>query len=1285
MMRLSKLTLSGFKSFADRTEFSFDAPITGIVGPNGCGKSNVVDAIKWVLGERSAKSLRGKEMTDVIFSGSAARPPQGLASVVLTFENPELDEATMAAVMARQGPAEVAAEEQALDNEEPAEAQSIISRGGNRRRLLPVDTDQVDVERRLFRDGTSQYLINGRRARLRDIRDLFLDTGVGADAYSIIEQGKVDAMLLANPVERRIFFEEAAGVARFKVRRIEAQRKLERAETNLVRVREQLDATERRLRLVKGQAAKARKFVELDGELKAIRAALAFESYDDLRQRLDGLTSRMQDLEGVRAEAQRELEGAEAARQDAELARHDVVERQRGAEREKTAAEHRLAQARQRQSMTERSAAESRQHAAEEKRRLETLDLQLEQFERDIAGHAGMVESFTEHLARAEQTLREHAASRETAQTALADKRLKLAERRAATTNIDREMTSLTARIEADQRRLLGFAETKQRLETRSAGLEREQQEAAANLSSADAAAGARKSKIAELEGQIAIAVSSVQALSGDQRTRAARLGELEQQHARLDSRRATLQEMIDARVGLGEAVKGALARREKARAAGEDGLWASIIGPLAELIEVEAEDAPAVEAALGALVQGLVVPGAAALHAAREVGALGGRVTFLPVEYAESAATAACATPAIDDAYGDEEGPTLGRGGSWARVDPLASLIPHHVARVDALVNASEHVRPLVERLLRRTYLVADLDAALMLACGPASGLGARFVTRDGCVLEADGRVTVGPMRDVEQGEGLLQRRSELSELRSTLEDLGARIAEGRDELSRIDREAAGLNESLSGLRVALAGEQRALVGEESRRQRHQSELDRLGRERPAVAEELAQTEARAEAIRAEHRALAEKAESLRRLLEEQSALAREIEQAIESSQHEADAAGERLTGAKVEAGQVSEKLGAARRELRRLELSREESQQTRGRLSQSLQRRDAAIEEYQTVIEQCREEAASAEQAAREHGAALEQLAGAAAEAVRASAELGDRVISARQKAQIVERDWTTLELTKRELEVRREAAEQRTQEELAIDLAWEYPEYRAMMGEGDVARIDVDQGTRDAEVLKDAIRKLGNVNLDSIGEEQTLESRNDELIRQVADIDKAVSQLRELIERLSNVSRERFKEAFERITEYFSGERGMYRRLFGGGKAEIKLIPLAETGEIDWLESGIEITAKPPGKEPRSISQLSGGEKTMTAVALLMSIFQSKPSPFCVLDEVDAALDDANVERFASILRQFLDRCHFIVITHNKKTMQAADQLYGVTMQEPGVSTIVGVRLGDQERAA
>lgn len=1277
MLRLAKLTLTGFKSFADRTEFNFDAPITGIVGPNGCGKSNVVDAIKWVLGERSAKSLRGKEMTDVIFSGSAARPPQGLASVVLTFDNPELDEATLAALAAKAGPPDVIADEQALDAEEPAEAQTIINRHGNRRRLLPVDSDTVDVERRLYRDGTSQYLINSKRARLRDIRDLFLDTGVGADQYSIIEQGKVDSMLTANPVERRAFFEEAAGVSRFKVRRVESQRKLERAETNLVRVREQLEATERRLKTVKGQAAKARKFVELDAELRAIRTALAFENYDDLRQRLDGLTSRLQSLEGVRAEAQAELEQIETARQEAELARHDVVERQRAAEREKTAAEHRAAQAQQRKVMTERSAAESSQQAAEDRRRLSVLDEQMTQHEQGAASHAALVEELSALLARAEDTLREHAAARESAQTVLADHRLKLAERRAAATNIDRELTSLTARLDADQRRLSSLAEQRQRLEGKSANLDREQNEAQSNFDAADAAASARRARLAELEAQVASAVSLVEALTGDQRTRAARLAELEQQHARLDSRRATLQEMIQSRVGLGEAVKAALSRRDASRAAGDAGLFAGIMGPLAELIEVEAEDAPAVEAALGALVQGLVIPASSLLAGPTDAASLTGRVTFLPIDAAPVVLGPAGEAPASENGQAALDSESLGAPAAPLDIDPLSTLMPEHVVRVSSLVSAPDHVRPLIDRLLGRTYLVRDLDAAMLLAAGPARGMSARFVTRAGEVLEPSGTVTVGPMRDVEHGDGLLARRSELAELASTLFTLAQQIATGRAELAQIDQQAATLNSDLSTLRVTLAGEQRALVGDESRRQRHRSELDRLARERPMVAEELAQIESRAEAIRAEHRTIAEKSESLRRLLDEQLGLSRQIEAEIESCQHAADTAGERLTAAKVEAGQVGERLSGARRELRRLELAREDAQQSRLRTSQSLERREASLAEYAGLIEQCGAEAAAAEQEAAAHAQTLESLSGEAAHAVSRSAELGDRVIAARQKAQIVERDWNSLELTKRELEVRREAAEQRGQEELALDLAWEYAEYRAMMAPGDVSRIDVEQASRDADALKDAIRKLGNVNIDAIAEETTLETRNEDLIKQVADIDRACAQLRELIDRLSNVSRERFKEAFERITEYFSSDRGMFRRLFGGGKAEIRLLPSPETNEIDWLESGIEITAKPPGKEPRSISQLSGGEKTMTAVALLMSIFQSKPSPFCVLDEVDAALDDANVERFAGILRQFLDRCHFIVITHNKKTMQVADQMYGVTMQERGVSRRVRVK--------
>jgi len=321
---------------------------------------------------------------------------------------------------------------------------------------------------------------------------------------------------------------------------------------------------------------------------------------------------------------------------------------------------------------------------------------------------------------------------------------------------------------------------------------------------------------------------------------------------------------------------------------------------------------------------------------------------------------------------------------------------------------------------------------------------------------------------------------------------------------------------------------------------------------------------------------------------------------------------------------------------------------------------------------------------------GLAREKLTACEAEVMR----LGERVLEARAHAQHIERDWHSLEVSRREVEVKRENLEDRTSEELALDLPVGYAEYRAMMEDeesGDrVERVCVDEAAAQIDMLRAEIKKLGNVNLDSIEEEQTLAERNEELIGQVADIDDAKEQLTALIEKLNGVCRERFGEAFARIQAEFGGQQGMFRKLFGGGRAEIRLMPLVkvvetvdgpkkvETNETDLLESGIEIIAKPPGKEPRSINQLSGGEKTMTAVALLLSIFRSKPSCFCVLDEVDAALDEANVGRYIEVVREYTDRSHFIVITHNKRTMQAVDRLYGVTMQERGVSTRVMVKL-------
>lgn len=1262
MMRLAKLTLSGFKSFADRTEFTFDAPITGIVGPNGCGKSNVVDAVKWVLGERSAKGLRGKEMIDVIFSGSAARQPMGAASVVLSFDNPELSDGELAALAAlgrkQEGVSDSAESEPAasdpLLDEEQGDAAVLFDRSGKRRRALPIDAERVDVERRLYRDGTSQYLINGRLARLRDIRDLFLDTGVGADAYSIIEQGKVDALLLASPYERRTFFEEAAGVARFKVRRVEAQRKLERTEVNLVRVREQLDSTERRLRLVKGQAAKARKWKVLDAELRSLRMAVAFEQYDDLQQRLAGLTSRLQDLEQKRAASMEELAGLEDAKQEAELQRHETQESHRAAEREKAAAEHRLSAAQQRRAITERTTAEARSHLAEEQRRLSSIEAQVSGLDSEIEQHAAAVEDLAGMVEKAEDALREHAAARETAQAGLADLRFRLAERRAAGQNIDRELTGLVARLDADQRRLHALAEQRQKLESRLAGVERDQDDHAGQLAAVEAAAEARRSQISALESEVAELLSQAESISGDQRSLAARLSDEEQQEARLDSRRATLHEMIESRVGLGDAVKAVLDRAEAARndPAQAATLHAQVIAPLADLIEVGADDAPAVEAALGSALQAVVVSSITGLLSADQLASLSGRVTFLAL-----------------DAQGGAAGGVVEELSAARAAEIPAPLVAD-------LISADERVAPIIGRLLGATFLVRDLDAAVMLSSGPAPR-GARFVTRDGVVLEPDGRVTAGPMRGADQGGGLLQRKSEMSSLESQLDELDVALARDRAALASIDAKAAELNQETATRRVALAAEQRALVGDDSRRQRHQADLDRLARERQAVADELAQADERAAAIRAEHRELEERVSSLRRLLDEQVSLAKQVEQEIETLQHAADAAGERLTAAKVHAGQVAEKLASARREVRRMEMSREDAVQQRLRLSQSLEHREASIAEHDRVIAECASEIAEAERQAGDWASQLASLAGQVAQCIERANVLGERVLGARQQTGIIERDWNSLEISKRELEVRRENLEQRAQEDLALDLSWEYADYQRMMGEGDVKRVEPEACQPEIEALRDAIKSLGNVNLDAIDEEATLEGRNEELIKQVADIDRAVAQLKELIERLSAVSLERFKQAFETIRENFSGPNGMFRRLFGGGKAELRLMPLPETGEVDWLESGIEVVAKPPGKEPRSISQLSGGEKTMTAVALLLSIFQSKPSPFCVLDEVDAALDDANVERFAGILRHFLDRCHFIVITHNKKTMQATDQMYGVTMQERGVSRRVQVK--------
>jgi len=1302
-LRLSSLTLAGFKSFADKTTFNFSDPITGIVGPNGCGKSNVVDAIKWVLGERSSKSLRGKEMIDVIFAGSAGRKPSGMASVTLTFDNPKMTAEMIASLMDNAGtPASVeeieeeVAEETAVETQPTevessetdeeataevahdshvsdaeaeraveqgeSEAAEIISQRSRIRRPLPIDADTVAVERRLYRDGKSKYIINGRVARLKDIRDLFLDTGIGADAYSIIEQGKVDRMLLASPMERRVIFEEAAGIAKYRQRRVEASRKLEKTETNLVRTREQLDSTERRLRLVKGQASKARRFQELDSEYRSLRMALAFELYDDIRQRLTGLTSQITSLDDERSETECSLRAAEEESNRIHE-RHQLHTRAlREVEGQLTKAKHQAQNAQQRGEMTIRAIEEAARSVELETTRLAESNEKMIGLDQSISTHGQAVGAIETQLLQAEQTLNEANETKLESSRVAATHRQTLDETRTACASIEREHATLLTRVQSDDRRLEVIQEQCRKLAMRIEDLDSQKQEAQRAFAQASEQIEALDMRIDSLEGKLE-AIESREKLVGNERSELATIvDDLDEQRVRLETRHSTLDEMVRTRVGLDDAVREVLDMKDS------NAGFAGVIGSLAELIEVPAEHASEIESALEDALQSVVVESISAMHTADELASLPGRVTFLPL------------IGSLDS-----------RAPSDLAINQLSAIAGPRVTQMRSLVRSREgdaRVEALLDRLLGSTLMVGDLDSAMLLSAGPLRGVSARFVTAAGTVIEPDGRVCAGPAND-SQAAGLLARRAELDELSESLVGLLSSFHAKRDELESIDADAAKLAEERSSLHSALGSGKQELIKAQHSGDRYQSDADRLGREIQRITDEEESANSRIAEITQERTSLTERAQKLEGLLEEQQTLSKQTQETLASIEQVLEEANEKVSLARVEASTMHEQLRSEQRQLAQTQNQRDETERQSALAQRHIERTTAILDEHQLVAKESIEQE-------REAHAQIEEFEGISSKKlalVKETSELVRRITEelaqVRDRAEAFQRDFHAIELAKRETEVKRENIEERTLEDLGMDLVFEYPEYRHMMDDDSddwtVERVEIDPTQARVNVLKSEIKKLGNVNINSIEEESNLTERNDDLISQVKDIDEARIKLATLIEKLNVASRTNFGEVFASIQQEFGGRNGMFRRLFGGGRAEVRLMPLikeidgqkVQTDEIDLLESGIEVIAKPPGKEPRSINQLSGGEKTMTAVAMLLAIFRSKPSCFCVLDEVDAALDEANVGRFCSTLDIFAQQSRFIVITHNKRTMQATDKLFGVTMQERGVSKRVEVR--------
>ena len=1221
-MRLKKLILHGFKSFADRTEFVFDSPITGIVGPNGCGKSNVVDGFKWVLGEQSAKSLRGEAMLDVIFNGSGGRKPGGMAEVVLVFDNPHRADGA---------------------------------------RTLNLDVDEVAVGRRLFRDGTSEYQINNQTARLKDIRELFLDTGVGVDAYSVIEQGRVAALLEANPEERRLIFEEAAGISKFKQRKKESQRKLEKVDQNLVRVNDIVEEVEKRLRSVKIQAGRARTYQEYSDRLGELRLTYALQEYHTHRGQLTELESSTEDA-GFRLDDA----AANLARKQNELAgkreQFDTLSQQR------QQIEYELVQAR----AAMQSAQQRQQYARQQ---LKQIAEQVESFRHDranveakLAEVSESLEVETETLARLTEELEEHRRLIDERQQAFRDGQLRVAsinkeveQHKSAILDLMRKLAQVNSRLGAIEIERKNIAAQQARLAERRQVVvgEVEKLEAARSLSQA------------ELEGTLVQIGQQHQQLEARRQEAAnlgkqisqisEQLGSAKEHRSGLLSRQKLLKDLEARREGVSEGVKSVLRQRETK--------FPFVRGLVADVLRVDVEHAHVVEAALDGRDQWLVASDLAAAAASNDaLDDLEGRVNILSADRLarETARQPRQEAAAADDAY------------DWARH-------PYGIRLAIDLVRFEPEDAQIARHVLGNTAVVDDLSAARDLhETGPR---GWRYVTKSGEVLEADGTLRAGPLT---AAMGLLSRRSELEAIDSQVAEVDARIAELTAELTSGNTAARALEEQQNAIRNESYRLNTIKVEVTSRIAQNTDRQNALRREQPVLDKELAALLDGVVKLKTEELTLSDQRE---RMDGDQSGRQQQVTELTETQKRLAEEIrqlNEELTVSRVRLGQVQEKQLAAQQHVQRQTAAKAELAQQAERLQRSAEAvagRQGGVEaELQAA------QGAEAELVERQNVLAgqIETLTGQVREAGDAVRSLTGQVESLRGEHGEIEQQLHSLQLRLGEVKVRLETLLSRTMEELQLDLPAKYESLSADGGPGyQPADMDWDAVAEEIKQLRDRIHRLGNVNLDAIGEQDELEKRAEFLTAQVADLTESKKQLEELIDEINRESSLRFEQTFNAVREHFQG---MFRKLFGGGKADIYLeteleqkpqmgpdgqLVEMEKKKIDVLDAGIEVIARPPGKQPVSISQLSGGEKTMTCVALLMSIFKSKPSPFCILDEVDAALDEANNQRFNLIVQEFLDQSQFIVITHSKRTMQIADVLYGVTMQEQGVSKRVSVK--------
>lgn len=1178
-MHLKQLTIQGFKSFADRTTFTFDrAGLTCIVGPNGCGKSNVFEAVKWILGEQRPTSLRSRELTDVIFNGTVRRPPMGLCEGVLVFDN---------------------------------------SCG-----TLPTPDAEVRVARRVFRSGESDYQINGRSCRLKDVRDLFAGTGLGAGGYGFMEQGKIDSILASNPLDRRKVFEEAAGISRFRARRRETELKLDRVVENLTRLHDIVEEIERQIRSLKLHAGKARSHREMTARVKDLQARFSIRKFRALMEETAALDAELAKVDGEREEAaRRHQERREALKAiDGEL--RDLLGGISEIKTRYAEVQERINGCRDRMEFQARYASEVEERRVVREAEMRTLSERIESLELEGEAAGAEREALLDEQARVEGLLVHHGDLARAAKAdaeSLKDRRgeavayLKDLERREA------ELDRALARLQSD------IAHTEERIASTSALAEAAASELAEIGGRLDAemrTQGERhgdlesaREALRDAEARSEAIEKSFLAATEDLRARELSLG-------RMQTRRDVLGAVLAKGEGLDSGVVALLGERKR-----NPEFLAGFRGLLHELIRVDVDCAQSVQIALDELAGAVVVDSTAdALEALDWLRARkAGRAVFIPL-----------------DRFA---------GGQAVLPDAVRHCAPGAEAAVAALL---ERVQ------------VAGAEEFVKALHASAASLKPLVICEDGAALR-DGSVIYAPATG--------DRRQGLFVIQAEIQDLDRRIGDVRTEEESARSRVAALRAQRDEVREAMRRLRSELLDKEGESARLDQVAVRLLADRERIERDLdrhreALTKLRGEG-EGQREGLAETVLSRDALAGDlQAAEARlaELDDRLREAQERREAADQEFSQASICAAQTGERLSGIASRIQQIASLVEESRSRLASSGRDVADWSRARAEALAAVDQAETEL----KGLRTGGEALagrigqsEQVADAVRERLRETAEQASEI---EQELERLRDAVGRLRGREGELKAAAEGLLERAKEELDLDLTDRDALSAFPEEEADPAELrDMEREIRE---LKERIIRLGNVNLAAVEELEAAEARASFILRERDDLIESRDQLKRILKTIEEQSVELFSKTFAAVGEHFST---IFRRLFGGGKAEV----LLENPESP-LESGIEIKARPPGKELRSITLLSGGERTMTAVALLFAIFRANPAPCAFLDEVDAALDEDNTDRFCRMLLEFNEQSQFVVVTHSKRTMERADLLYGVTMPERGVSRRVAVRL-------